>query len=97
MELIVIDNHESLESCPNTTIDRLPDCDQVGVEGVLLDHEETDGFLKASSPSHSSGRSRTRTKMADRADDLQTTVDALRTLLPPSQLNLIVFFFKCLN
>ncbi|KAG6423351.1 hypothetical protein SASPL_113745 [Salvia splendens] len=49
MELIVVDNDEAVESCPNTTIDRLPKCDQVGVEGVLLDHEETNGFLKASS------------------------------------------------
>ncbi|KAG6399156.1 hypothetical protein SASPL_140631 [Salvia splendens] len=35
IELITVDNDEVVKPSPNTTIDRLPSCDQVGVEGVF--------------------------------------------------------------
>ncbi|KAG6424323.1 hypothetical protein SASPL_114738 [Salvia splendens] len=35
IELIAVDNDEAVKPSPNTTIDRLPSCDQVGVEGVF--------------------------------------------------------------
>ncbi|KAG6424409.1 hypothetical protein SASPL_114827 [Salvia splendens] len=50
MELIVDDDsEESVKSCSINAIERLPNRDQVGIEEVLLDHEEMNGFPIASS------------------------------------------------
>ncbi|KAG6397354.1 hypothetical protein SASPL_143521 [Salvia splendens] len=49
MELIVDDDSDESVKCSINAIERLPNRDQVGIEEVLLDHEEMNGFPIASS------------------------------------------------